>query len=191
MPKPPSIYITDVTNISPLMQLLEQTAKQQYEIKAFADNQVKVQPKTSESYRTIIKALAENRTEFRIYKLKEGRNYRVMLKNMHYSIALFNTPETMQKYIFCSRDLHLVVQPRDIEHINYMKQVFNNPYPNMNYNCSTSKEIEKIVKSFKSKNSYGYDEISPRVLKVYSPFISSPINYIRNKIRGIPGEVET
>jgi hypothetical protein len=44
------IYITDVQNISPLIQLLEQRAKQQYEIKALAHSQVKVQPKTSESY---------------------------------------------------------------------------------------------------------------------------------------------
>jgi hypothetical protein len=44
-PKPPPIYITDVTNISPLIQLLEQIAKQQHEIKALADNQVKVQLK--------------------------------------------------------------------------------------------------------------------------------------------------
>jgi hypothetical protein len=55
-PKPPPIYITDVKNISTLIQLLEQIATQQYEIKAPADNQVEVQPKTSESYRTIIKA---------------------------------------------------------------------------------------------------------------------------------------
>jgi hypothetical protein len=40
-PKPPPVYITDVKNISPLIQLLEQIAKQQYEIKALADNQVK------------------------------------------------------------------------------------------------------------------------------------------------------
>jgi hypothetical protein len=79
MPKPPPIYITDVTNISLLMQLLEQTAKQQYEIKALADNQVKVQPKTSESYRTFTKNLSEKSTEFHIYKLKE-RSYRVVLK---------------------------------------------------------------------------------------------------------------
>jgi hypothetical protein len=46
MPKP------DVKNISPLMQLLERLAKQQYEIKALADNQVKAQHKTCESYRT-------------------------------------------------------------------------------------------------------------------------------------------
>jgi hypothetical protein len=69
--KPPPIYITDVKNTSPLIQLLEQITKQQYEIKALADNQVKVQSKTSECYRTIIKALAEKRTE---------RSYRIQTK---------------------------------------------------------------------------------------------------------------
>jgi hypothetical protein len=38
MPQHPPIYITDVKNISPLLQLLEQIAKQQYDIKALADN---------------------------------------------------------------------------------------------------------------------------------------------------------
>jgi hypothetical protein len=38
MPKPPPIYITDIKNISPLLQLLEQIAKRQYEVKALADN---------------------------------------------------------------------------------------------------------------------------------------------------------
>jgi hypothetical protein len=84
MPKPPPIYITDIQNISPLIQLLEQIAQQQYEIKA--GNQVKVQTKTSESYRIIIKALAEKRTHFHTYKLKDERSYRTVLKNMHYSI---------------------------------------------------------------------------------------------------------
>jgi hypothetical protein len=55
MPKPPPIYITDVRNISPLIQLVEKTEKQQYEIKALADSQIKVQHKTSDSYRIIIK----------------------------------------------------------------------------------------------------------------------------------------
>jgi hypothetical protein len=33
-----------------------------------------------------IKVLAEKRKEFHTYKLKEERNCRVVLKNMHYSI---------------------------------------------------------------------------------------------------------
>jgi cell division protein FtsB len=43
-----SSYITGVQNISSVIQLLEQIAKEQYEIKALADNEVKVQLKTYE-----------------------------------------------------------------------------------------------------------------------------------------------
>jgi hypothetical protein len=60
--------------------MLEQTPKQQYEITALADNQVKVQPKTFESDTTITKGLAEKCAEFHTYKLKEERRYRVVLK---------------------------------------------------------------------------------------------------------------
>jgi hypothetical protein len=84
-PKPPPIYIQVVTSIPPLLQLLEQVPAQQYETKALADNQVKVQPATTDSYRGITKALAEKQTEFHTYKPEE-RSYRVVLKNMHYSI---------------------------------------------------------------------------------------------------------
>jgi hypothetical protein len=85
---PPPINVTGVQNISPLIQLLEQIAKDQYEIKAFADNHVNVQPKTSGCYGTTVKALAERHAEFHTYKLKEERWYRVLLKNMHSSINL-------------------------------------------------------------------------------------------------------
>jgi hypothetical protein len=99
MPKHSPIYITDVQNISPLIQLLGQIAKQQYEIKALAVNQVKVQTKTSESYRIIIKALAKKCTQFHMYKLKEEISYRVVLKNMQYSI----NPEEIKTEIEESR----------------------------------------------------------------------------------------
>jgi hypothetical protein len=79
-PKPPLIHITDDANISPLIQLLEQIAIQQYEDKALAHNQVKVRHKASDSYRTITKALARKHTEFNTYKLKEDISYKVVLK---------------------------------------------------------------------------------------------------------------
>jgi hypothetical protein len=90
MPKPTLINITDLKNISPLIQLLEQTASQQYKIKALVDNQVKVQPKTSESYRTIIKALAEKCAEFHTYKLK------TKLQSSVENYALFHRPSRNQ-----------------------------------------------------------------------------------------------
>ena len=63
-----------------------------------------------------------------------------------------------------------------------MEQAFTKPYPSMEWKCTTTEEIERIVKSLKTKNSYGYDEISTKILKISCPFISSPINYIRNKM---------
>jgi hypothetical protein len=62
-PKPPPIYIQDVTSIPLLLQLLEQVASHQYETKALANNQVKVKPATTDSYKAIIKAIAEKHTE--------------------------------------------------------------------------------------------------------------------------------
>jgi len=63
-----------------------------------------------------------------------------------------------------------------------MEQAFNKPYPNMECKCTTSQEIGQIIKSLKTKNSYGYNEISTKILKISCPFISSPINYICNKM---------
>jgi hypothetical protein len=78
-PTPP-IYITNYTNIPPLIQLLDQLVPQHYKIKALAHNQVKVQPKNSDSCHIITKALVERHTQLNTYKLKEERTYRVVLK---------------------------------------------------------------------------------------------------------------
>jgi hypothetical protein len=76
------------------MQLLDQTAPQQY-ITALANNQVRVKPTTGDSYRSITHALTDNRAEFHTFKANEERNYRVVLRNMHYS---FN-PESIKTEI--------------------------------------------------------------------------------------------
>jgi hypothetical protein len=52
----------------------------------------------------------------------------------------------------------------------------------MECNCTTTKEIERIIKSLKGKNLCGYDKISTKILKIRGRFKSSPINYICNKM---------
>ena len=51
----------------------------------------------------------------------------------------------------------------------------------------TTKEITETVKSLKSTNSHGYNEIPTKVLKLSLPFIISPVIYICNKslLKGI------
>jgi hypothetical protein len=40
----------------------------------------------------------------------------------------------------------------------------------------------KIITSLNTKNLCGYDKISTQILKISSPYISSPLNYICNKV---------
>ena len=47
---------------------------------------------------------------------------------------------------------------------------------------TTTSETENIIKTLKPKNSCRYDEISNKLLKISTPFISSPLNYICNKV---------
>lgn len=63
----------------------------------------------------------------------------------------------------------------------YLLQAFMNPFPNIKLNFLSTKEVENIIKSLKLKNSYGYDEISTKVLKPSSVYISSPLTHICNK----------
>jgi hypothetical protein len=71
----------------------------QNESKALADNQVKIQHKTPEYYRTVIKDLAEKRTEFNIYTLKEI-SYKVVLKDMHYPTKIKTEIEKLWEHCY-------------------------------------------------------------------------------------------
>jgi hypothetical protein len=66
--------------------------------------------------------------------------------------------------------------------LEYLHKAFNNPYPNIKHQNTSTIEIEKIIKSLKSINSHGYDKISVKVLKISYHFISSPLYYICNKV---------
>jgi hypothetical protein len=52
----------------------------------------------------------------------------------------------------------------------------------MKFGNTNTSEIEKTISSLKPKNSYGYVEISARILKASAPHVSSPLTYIFNKI---------
>jgi hypothetical protein len=43
-------------------------------------------------------------------------------------------------------------------------------------------DIKKIIKSLKTKSSYGYDEISTKILKISIPYIISPLTFAINPL---------
>jgi hypothetical protein len=67
--------------------------------------------------------------------------------------------------------------------VNYLLHFFSRPFTNMNWQYTTTHEIDRIIKSLKTKNSSGYDEISSRRIKSSAPFIISPLTHICNAVR--------
>jgi len=50
------------------------------------------------------------------------------------------------------------------------------------FHQTSTNEINEIIKTFETKDSHGYDEISSGILKISTPYILSPLTYIFNKI---------
>jgi hypothetical protein len=81
--------------------------------------QVRIQPKTPDNYRTIIKALAEKNTSFHTFKPKE-HSYRVVLKHMHFSINPSEIQPEIEKFG------HTVTNIFNVKHVS----------PNSHSQCS-------------------------------------------------------
>ena len=63
----------------------------------------------------------------------------------------------------------------------YLEQNFTQSLLPLRLTSTTIYEINKIIQFLKCKDCYGYDEISPRILKISAPHILSPLIYIINK----------
>ena len=63
----------------------------------------------------------------------------------------------------------------------YILQNCRYPFPNIKFRYKSTEETEKIIKSLKTTNSHGYNDISIKILKWSPPFISTPLTHIFNK----------
>ena len=99
------------------------------------------------------------------------------------------SPETFNKY-FLSVSENIIQEIRCDDKLNhnsskkpndYLSNLLNKPIPSIRFKNTSTKEIERIINSLKTKESSGYDEISTKILKKSAPFISSPLSYIFNK----------
>jgi guanylate kinase len=69
----------------------------------------------------------------------------------------------------------------DINPLYYLNNMSNFNFETIKWHYISTNKISKIIKSLKTKSSYGYDEISSRMLKASMPFIISPLAYISNQ----------
>ena len=72
-----------------------------------------------------------------------------------------------------------------INPINYLANNFRRPVTKISWQSASTYKIEKIIKSLRTKNSCGYDEISNQILKLSAPFIISLLTHICNAVLSI------
>jgi hypothetical protein len=132
-----------------------------FEFKVLNGNQVKIQPKSAEKIKTIMKTLAQKHTEFQTYQPKEDRSFGTVLRGVHYSTDTSEINSDIQTYghtvlnIFNMKHNQTNIQlplffddlkPSEdnkgiyeIETLNYTKVKFEPPRPKRNIpQCSKS-----------------------------------------------------
>ena len=70
----------------------------------------------------------------------------------------------------------------DVSPLQYLFEYFNQPFKDISWPYTSSKEMNKIINSLKNKNPSGYNEITTKIIKISKPFIISPIINICNKM---------
>jgi len=63
----------------------------------------------------------------------------------------------------------------------YLEQNYVHPSSFLVFKTFSTKEITSTIKSLKTKNYHGYDEISTELLKINATYICSPFTYICSK----------
>jgi hypothetical protein len=88
---------------------------------------------------------------------------------------------TFNKYFLSIADSIIHKNKKEIANpINYLVNTFSRHSNKISwkYEYATSYEIEKIIRSLKTKNTSGYDEISTRIIKSSSAYIISPLIFV-------------
>ena len=96
--KSPPIFVSGVENICPLKTLLDSIVKNEYTLKVLSNNEVKIQPHSSEKYLPIIEELKRKNTEFYTYQRKQDKGYKVVLRNMHPTVDTNELKSEIEKF---------------------------------------------------------------------------------------------
>lgn len=86
--KPPPIFVHGVNNITPLTDLADSIAKDEYTIKLIGGSQAKIQLKSSVKYVMLTNELKNRNTEFHSFQHKKNRLFKVVIKNLHHSVNI-------------------------------------------------------------------------------------------------------
>jgi hypothetical protein len=128
-PKPPPIFIYGIVNYNEMVSKLTEVIQQeQYSTKGMADNTIKINCPTHETYRKLVGFLKDNDIVHHTYQLMEERAYRVVIKYLHHSVNIKETENQLTQMGHIVRNVingrHKVTkQPLNLFFVDLERQV--------------------------------------------------------------------
>lgn len=89
IPKPPPIFIYNVTNYAEMAKCISNIVnKNDYICKALANSTIKINISSIDAYRKLAKFLKEKNVIHHTYQLKQERAFRVVIRHLHHSVDI-------------------------------------------------------------------------------------------------------
>lgn len=89
IPKPPPIFIPNVTNINYMIQKLKVVIpSNEFSYKSVRNDEIRLMTKSIDSYRKVVKCFDHEKIVYHSYQLKQERSYRVVIKGLHSSTPI-------------------------------------------------------------------------------------------------------
>lgn len=95
-PKPPPIFVHGVINYNEMVKQIQDIAEdEQYYTKTLANNVVKINCSTPDTYRKLVRHFKEKNIYHHTYQLKEERAFRIVIKYLHHSTSIENIKQEL------------------------------------------------------------------------------------------------
>lgn len=99
IPKPPPIFVHGVTDYVKMVKAIQGIAEiEQYQTKTMANNVVKINTTTPETYRKLVKYMKDSNIIHHTYQMKEEKAYRVVIRNLHPTTPIADIKEALLKF---------------------------------------------------------------------------------------------
>lgn len=104
--KPPPIFVHGVTDYVKMVKAIHDIAEiEQYQTKTMANNMVKINATTPETYRKLVKYMKDSNIIHHTYQMKEEKAYRVVIRNLHPTTPITDIKEALLKFGFKTRNV--------------------------------------------------------------------------------------
>ncbi|PNF31804.1 hypothetical protein B7P43_G11362 [Cryptotermes secundus] len=96
IPRPPPIFVYDVINYPQMINhLAVVTEEENYSTRAMANNIIKINCNSPETYRKMINFMRENNIIFHSYQPRDERAYKIVIKHLHHTVELKDITEEL------------------------------------------------------------------------------------------------